>query len=99
MLVEQLPDEAALSRAQHPPPFVDPEWTLLAELLAQLVEITSASAAGRRLREPVRIPRPEQRAEPARPREQRRRSSPDELAAFFGPHLSVVPDPPASESA
>lgn len=35
------------------------EWTVELELLTQLIEVTSISAAGMQLRQPITIPRPE----------------------------------------
>jgi hypothetical protein len=55
LLLRTLPPEARLSRRSGD----DSAWDPQTELLAQLVEVMSVSAAGRQLRKPVQVPRPE----------------------------------------
>lgn len=83
-----LPESSNLRRAVDPDPW--PGWNLERELLAQLVELTSAGLARRGLRAPVTIPRPPQQR---RRHERPRRSTPAELGAFFGAAVRVVPTP------
>lgn len=55
LYLRTLPAEARLSRRSGDE-FV---WSIQTELLAQLVEVTSVSTAGRRLRKPIEIQRPD----------------------------------------
>lgn len=55
LLVRTLPAEARLSRRAGD----ESEWSIQTELLAQLVEVTSVSTAGRQLRKPIEVTRPD----------------------------------------
>lgn len=55
LYLRTLPAEARLSRRSGD----DTVWSLQTELLAQLVEVTSVGTAGRQLRKPIEIKRPD----------------------------------------
>lgn len=65
MLIKGLPPHALVrtpagERGREP-------WTAYHELLAQVIEITSVTAAGHQIKKPIKVPRPDQKADPGEP--------------------------------